>query len=82
MKYTVRMRLFSALYISLCACSQLCPSVEPLNDSKGNQLRCVQSADCPRPSNVLVCAQAEDKLRDCIACESSRCVRHRAKVCE
>ena len=42
---------------------------------------CVQNADCPRPSSVLVCSEREDQLRDCIACSNNLCVRYRPEAC-
>lgn len=63
------------------ACSSLCPREEPLLGRDGGTLACVQSTDCPRPSSVLVCADVEDRLHDCIDCVDARCVRFHPEAC-
>ncbi len=79
-----RLRQLVTVIVAVCggACGGFCPSVEPLNSAGGDQLRCIVSTDCPRPSNVLVCAQGNDMLQDCVACERSVCVRFRPKACQ
>ncbi|MBL9036911.1 MAG: hypothetical protein JNG84_00220 [Archangium sp.] len=70
------------LAFCLSGCFSVCPTREALTDSDGGQLPCVVSVDCPRPSNVLVCGATEDRLRDCVACEETECVRYRAEACK
>ncbi|MFT3713135.1 MAG: hypothetical protein QM817_36230 [Archangium sp.] len=62
-------------------CNRVCPDEEPLAGLDGGTVPCVQNTDCPRPSSVLVCGNAEDMTRDCIACTSNRCVRYRPGSC-
>jgi hypothetical protein len=80
----LRLRQWIAVVVAVgsAACGGFCPSVEPLNNAMGEQLRCIVSTDCPRPSNVLVCAQGNDMLQDCVACERAFCVRYRPKACQ
>ncbi len=65
----------------LAACGRLCPQVDPLAGLDGGTVHCVQSTECPREANLLVCVDTEDALRDCVACEQNQCVRHRPVSC-
>jgi hypothetical protein len=69
------------LFGSLAGCNRPCPQEEALSGLDGGEVACVQNTDCPRPSSVLVCGNAEDMMRDCIACTSNRCVRYRPGAC-
>lgn len=62
-------------------CFNVCPFEETLPGPDGGQLSCVLATDCPRPSNVLVCSNTDDELRDCVGCLDARCVRYRPKAC-
>ncbi len=75
------MRFVVGLALALCACGTTCPKSETLTANDGGVLTCVQAIDCPRPSNVLVCGNDDDKLRDCVACVSTRCVRFQPGAC-
>ena len=74
--------IFPALVLVLSACPSVCPEEEPLLGPDGGVLPCVQSTDCPRPSNVLVCTNSDDKLRDCVGCVDTRCLRYRPRECQ
>ncbi len=75
------MRALGPLLLVLSSCGALCPHQDALPGLDGGAVACVLAADCPRPANVLVCVNGEDQLRDCIACESNRCVRHQPRAC-
>jgi hypothetical protein len=60
----------------LVACERVCARQEPVPGLDGGSVACVVSTDCPRPANVLVCGNLEDRLRDCVECASTRCVRY------
>jgi hypothetical protein len=71
----------SCCFLLLGASCRPCADEEPLTGTDGGTVPCVQNTDCPRPSSVLVCGNAEDMTRDCIACTSNRCVRYRPVSC-
>lgn len=75
------MRVTVLLLVVFAGCNRPCPVEEPLTSTDGGTVACVQNTDCPRPSSVLVCGNAEDMTRDCIACTSNQCVRYRPGAC-
>ena len=75
------MRFGVVLAFVLCACGAMCPKGVQLTAVDGGVLHCVQATDCPRLSNVLVCGSYDDRLRDCVACESTLCLRYQAAAC-
>lgn len=75
------MRFVPLLVLALVACGRLCPRESALVGLDGGALSCVSATDCPRPTNVLVCGNAEDRLRDCVACIETRCVRFVPEAC-
>ncbi len=74
-------RVTAMLALGFFSCGTVCPQREAFTTADGGALTCIVSTDCPRPANVLVCGQTEDHLRDCIACEDTRCVRYRPLAC-
>jgi hypothetical protein len=62
-------------------CGPPCVLEAPVTLPDAGVASCVQSADCPRPANVLLCASTEDRLRGCIACQATRCVRFTPGTC-
>ncbi|MBL8915943.1 MAG: hypothetical protein JNM17_34915 [Archangium sp.] len=77
----MRVTLFALVVSASLGGCRPCPDEEPLTSTDGGAVSCVQNTDCPRPSSVLVCGNAEDMTRDCIACTSNRCVRYRPGTC-
>jgi hypothetical protein len=74
--------LLPALWLVLAACPSVCPEETALLAPDGGPLTCVQSTDCPRPSNVLVCTNSDDKLRDCVGCVDTLCKRFIPRDCQ
>ena len=48
----------------------------------GGEYRCILSEDCPRPSSSLLCTNDTDPLRECVRCESTRCIHVIPQVCQ
>jgi hypothetical protein len=80
MLHVLRIGAMSAA-LWLAACSRVCPEAVPLLSADGGARSCVLATDCPRPSNVLVCSNSEDELRDCVGCVDTNCVRFRPLSC-
>lgn len=59
----------------------VCTSQTPLGYADGGAYRCIQAVDCPRPSNVLVCASTDDQAGDCVSCVDTTCVRFTRAEC-
>ena len=59
-----------------------CSSQSDVVGPDGGVARCVQTADCPRPSSLLVCTNAEDRLKGCIGCIDGACVRFTPETCQ
>lgn len=56
-----------------CGSNWACLKEEPVLNPDGTVARCLAPVDCPRPSNVLVCASTGDRVKGCVDCVSTEC---------
>lgn len=52
-----------------------CPQQRPLSSPDGGTIVCVRPTDCPVEAGMLTCTMTQDRLSECIGCESGQCVR-------
>jgi hypothetical protein len=78
---SVRRAWALGVLLALAACGPPCVLQVAVSQADGGAARCVQSQDCPRPAGVLLCTSAEDRLRGCLACEATACVRYTPGTC-
>lgn len=64
-----------------CGTTGKCAVPETLTVADGGTARCLAPVDCPRQSNVLVCASTGDRLHDCVDCVDTNCIRFRPGPC-
>ena len=67
--------------VTMTACNRPCPVARPITEADGGVFPCVINTDCPRPSSVLVCGQADDQLLGCIGCVAGQCTRSVPEAC-
>jgi hypothetical protein len=58
-----------------------CPRQVPLTAPDGGPIACARSVDCPSENGTLTCTATQDRLYECIGCESGQCVRWLPEAC-
>ena len=79
-----RVCLWVALLGGSLGCSDPAPCgmrEEPVTGFDGGVFRCIKAEDCPRPSNVFVCATDAVETKDCVRCAQTQCVRKVPVTC-
>ena len=75
-------RALALLLLAGCHIGPVCTSSEPVTRPDGGVFACVNSDDCPLPSNTLVCASTSDYVNDCVSCQNTSCVRFTRTDCQ